>query len=86
MNKRSVVLKFFGNLSSQVGLSERVLEVDEEFRNGVDAVRRTIDELTGGKVLYTVAYNGVSLATVSPPPAALQDGDLFQVFPVVIGG
>ncbi len=86
MEKRSVVLKFFGDLARKVGAEERALEVDEEFHSGVEAVRRKIEELTGGKLLYTVAYNGVSLAMVNPEPAAVRDGDLFQVFPVVIGG
>ncbi len=86
MDKRSVVLKFFGGLARKVGTPEQVLEVDGEFASGVETVRRRIEQLTGGKLLYTVAYNGVSLAMVNPPPAAVQDGDQFQVFPVVIGG
>jgi molybdopterin converting factor small subunit len=86
MDKKSVVLMFFGNLARQAGPEKQVLEVDGDFAKGVDSVRRKIDELIGRKVLYAVAYNGVSLSAVSPAPTAIQDGDLFQVFPVVIGG
>ena len=49
-----------------MGIEEQTLEVDEDFRSGVTSVRKRIEELMGGNVLYAVAYNGTIIALVTP--------------------
>ena len=85
MGKR-ITVKFLGTVASRAGVEEVAMEVDEDFHAGATAVRARIDELTEGKVLYAVAYNGTVMARVDPSTARIEDGDQFLVLPVGIGG
>ncbi len=83
---KKIVVKFLGTVAARTGVDEVAMEVDGDFQAGATAVRACIDELTGGKVLYALAYNGTVMARVDPAAARIEDGDRFLVLPVGIGG
>ena len=84
--KKAVSLKMLGSIAALTGVAELAMEVDGDFRRGMAEVKARVDELTEGKILYHMAYNGISLARVDAEAVRIQEGDQFVVLPVVLGG
>lgn len=82
----SVKLNFFGTVSNWSGVKSEDLEVVENFTACLEMVDKRVKELTGGKVLYSILYNGSAVSTIDPLPDAAREGDVFTIVPVILGG
>ncbi len=86
METKTIAVKFLGSIASLAGVEELGMEVDADLRRAAAQVKVRIEEMTGGKVLYNLAHNGVTIARVGADTVPIRDGDLFTVIPVLLGG
>jgi molybdopterin converting factor small subunit len=82
----SVKLEFFGTIAKLTGIKSEELKADEDFTVCLEQVARRIKELTRGKVLYSILYNGSAVSALDSPPKPVKEGDVFTVVPVILGG
>ncbi len=83
---RTVTVQYFGTVATWIGLKEENLMVPADFSSCINEVGRRLEELTQGKLLYTVLYNGRNISLIDPGTARIRDNDVFSVVPVVQGG
>lgn len=82
----TVTIKYFGTVSKWTGISEEKLETAADFTSSVEKLRKRIEQLTEGKVLYSILHNGKAINTINQETARISEGDIFNVVPVILGG
>jgi len=86
MNQVSIKIRFVGHLAKKAGKEEIMIQAAESILEASAAIKAGIEKEIGNSVLYSVTYNGVSLALVQKDSTKLKPGDEFSVVPVILGG